>query len=375
MPTNIVDAGNTPAPTTNNAPFIFVNHQMVHNPNYVAPGAAPAAAGTPAATPPPTGAATGATTPANTGTTSTTLGGTGGTAQINAGTGTGGWQQGILGVNNLPAGSPSPTNISVSPDILNSMNNYTDAAYQQAASRLDPQWQQAQAQFDQQMQSQGIQPGSAAYNAAAQQFGQQRNDAYGSARNAAMQQGLQAQGQAFQEGFAGSNLANELARAQMGAGASIYGNEIGANASMFDAATSAAAQRAAASSGANASMHNSNNNYSLGLGQLGLAQNAQNFGQAQTGFQDYMAMLGYGQDQDIYNNSIPGQEIGNMSAMGGMLGFVPNNQTTPVDVTGAYGINQAGQNAAYQGDVANANGQNQMYGTMASAAIGAAVML
>lgn len=45
---------------------------------------------------------------------------------------------------------------------------------------LDPQWQQNQNTFDQQMANKGLVAGSAAYDAAARNFGQQRDNAYNS---------------------------------------------------------------------------------------------------------------------------------------------------------------------------------------------------
>jgi hypothetical protein len=61
-----------------------------------------------------------------------------------------------------------------------------DAYYDQARSRLDPQWQQSSADLENKLANQGLSPGSEAYNRAKQQqqFGQ--NDAYAQARNQAI---------------------------------------------------------------------------------------------------------------------------------------------------------------------------------------------
>lgn len=67
-----------------------------------------------------------------------------------------------------------------------------DGAYNQATSRLDPQWSQRQTDFDAKMAAQGIAPGSEAYGIQAGQFGRDRNDAYAGARNDAFGQGLNA---------------------------------------------------------------------------------------------------------------------------------------------------------------------------------------
>jgi hypothetical protein len=50
--------------------------------------------------------------------------------------------------------------------------------YKQATSRLDPQWEQRQSQMESQLANQGITRGSAAFDQAMGQFGNQRNDAY-----------------------------------------------------------------------------------------------------------------------------------------------------------------------------------------------------
>lgn len=100
-----------------------------------------------------------------------------------------------------------------------------DAAYNQAASRLDPQWAQRQNDFDAKMAAQGLTPGSEAYNNQAGLFGRDRNDAYAGARNDAFGQGLNAfatnmQGlgglYSFLQGpnFVGSGGPNLLAAAQ-----------------------------------------------------------------------------------------------------------------------------------------------------------------
>lgn len=53
-----------------------------------------------------------------------------------------------------------------------------DAIYGQETSRLDPQWQQRQHDFQTQLANQGIDPNSAAYSTAQGNFDRGRNDAY-----------------------------------------------------------------------------------------------------------------------------------------------------------------------------------------------------
>jgi len=248
----------------------------------------------------------------------------------------------------LPQHSVGP--ISVDPNILNSLQQYQQAAYANQTSRLDPQWAQQQAAFDQQMQSRGFAPGSQGYNAAYQNFMQGRNDAYSQAYNNSFQTGLNAQNQAFNQSALPVELENQMRISIANGGA----------------------QEAAAGIAANASMQNNaaNNatNQLLGLGNLGLGYGAQQMQGNQQDFQNLMAMMGYGTSLGQYNNGL----VGNAQQM--MLGGVPNSNPYQVDVTGAYGLNQQGNAMNYNAQVQNANGQNQMMGQLGSAALMAMMM-
>jgi hypothetical protein len=72
-----------------------------------------------------------------------------------------------------------------------------DATYGQAASRLDPQWSQREAQTRSQLSAQGLDPGSEAYDNAMGNFSRDRNDAYSSAQNSAISNANQAQALTF----------------------------------------------------------------------------------------------------------------------------------------------------------------------------------
>lgn len=80
-----------------------------------------------------------------------------------------------------------------------------DSAYQQSTSRLDPQWDRRESALRVQLANQGLDPSSEASARAMQEFGQQRNDAYGSAMSSAINQGT----------LAGSALFNQNLQAQM----------------------------------------------------------------------------------------------------------------------------------------------------------------
>ena len=71
----------------------------------------------------------------------------------------------------------------------NARDQSITGAYNQAASRLDPQWAQAEEAQRSQLLNQGLDPGSQASDQAMGTFGRNRNDAYSSAMNNAIQQG------------------------------------------------------------------------------------------------------------------------------------------------------------------------------------------
>lgn len=93
--------------------------------------------------------------------------------------------------------NPSLAQVPTDPSAYN--QTAINAAYNQATSRLDPQWAQAQQQQEDQLASQGLAPGSAAYNTAMDTFNRAKNDAYSSAENNAQSAGLAAAGQTFNE--------------------------------------------------------------------------------------------------------------------------------------------------------------------------------
>ena len=87
----------------------------------------------------------------------------------------------------------------------------TDAYYQQATSRLDPQWNQREEQKRSQLYNMGLKEGDQAYNQEMERFGQQRNDAYAGANRESILTGSQMGNQLFQQGMAGRQQgANEL---------------------------------------------------------------------------------------------------------------------------------------------------------------------
>lgn len=72
-----------------------------------------------------------------------------------------------------------------------------NASYNQAASRLNPQWEQRGQQMTSSLANSGLDPNSQAARNAQRQFSQGRNDAYSGAMNSAIQNGNQAQAMTF----------------------------------------------------------------------------------------------------------------------------------------------------------------------------------
>jgi hypothetical protein len=86
--------------------------------------------------------------------------------------------------------------------LYDAMRQAQDASYNQAQSRLDPQWSQQQHDLENKLVQQGIMQNSDAWNRATESFGRNRNDAYQTARNYSVGEGNTAQAQLFGQGLA-----------------------------------------------------------------------------------------------------------------------------------------------------------------------------
>jgi len=275
---------------------------------------------------------------------------------------------GFLNMGQWSQGGADPTRVSMGQNPFAGVQQYTDQAYGEATRQLDPQWQQNQASFDQQMVNRGIAPGSAAYDQAKQDFDRSRNDAYGQARGQAMGQGLAAQQQMFGQGLAESGLSNQLVQALIGANTSVANQQLGGNASLMgqllggnqgiaQQLIGGAAQRDSANASAGASMHNAGLNFRLGQDQL----------EAQIGQQDFgnlMQLLTMGQGVGNYNNNLLMQDQNrNQSFFGYMPSGAGNGAINVQDP-----MNQAwqGQMNQWQYGQNQANAQNQNYAQWAS---------
>lgn len=80
-------------------------------------------------------------------------------------------------------------------------------AYNQATSRLDPQFSQREQALRSQLLNQGLDPSSEAFQTAMGNFGRERNDAYSTAMNGAIAQGTAAGDSIFRNSLAGHDTA------------------------------------------------------------------------------------------------------------------------------------------------------------------------
>jgi hypothetical protein len=118
-------------------------------------------------------------------------------------------------------GSIGPT------DFTADRNAVTNSVWQQALSRLDPQYGQAQNSLDVKLANQGIGINSAAYGNAQDVLGRQKNDAYNQALYSGIQQGANEQNTLFNQSLQQGQFANQAAGQQyaQNQGLAQFGNE------------------------------------------------------------------------------------------------------------------------------------------------------
>lgn len=209
-------------------------------------------------------------------------------------------------------------------------NKAVDSVYNQATSRLDPQWAQQQTQLETQLANQGVAQNSDAWNKAMTQFTQGKNDAYTSAENNAITQGSGVESNLFNMGLAAN---------QAGVGNAVTSGNF---------ANSAAGQQLAQA-----------------LSTAGFGNTAQE------------QMFSNGMANANLNNSATGQRTSTDLATAGLPGqylnvSLPGTGQSP-DALGAYSLNAQQQMAAYQAQTAQQSakkgGMGSLAGTLGSAAI------
>ena len=109
----------------------------------------------------------------------------------------------------------------------------TDALYQQQANILDPQFARSQARLENQLANQGITRGSEAWNTAMQEANLQKQQAYESARQSAIGQGVSAASGLYQNQLAGMGAANQALGQQFGQGVTAQQAQNAAQAQQF----------------------------------------------------------------------------------------------------------------------------------------------
>lgn len=112
-------------------------------------------------------------------------------------------------------------------DFNQAAQSAADAAFAQARSRLDPQYEQAQSDMTARLANSGISENSDAYRREMMNFARQRNDAYNQANWSAFGAGLNAQQQGFAQGQANAALNNQAIGQSFtqNLGAAQFGNE------------------------------------------------------------------------------------------------------------------------------------------------------
>lgn len=229
---------------------------------------------------------------------------------------------------------------------LNNFRPFSEATYAEAARVLDPQWEAQRRRFDQDMVNRGISEGTDAYRNAFDNFSRGQNDAYASARNQAMLQGLGAQNQAFNQDFQNRSLQQQgdIASQQLGAQEAArqssyqqFLEQLNENRRQFDLGFGEDRRR-----------YDTNFGEDRRRWDLGRGDNLEN-----VDFARLMELAGMGMNQAGFNNAASQQEMQNILPW---LGLIPNQGPTGIDVLSPFQLNQQGQMANYQQQAQRNNG-------------------
>ena len=241
---------------------------------------------------------------------------------------------------------------------IGAFNQFADSAYQQGLTRLQPQIDQANRDLQGKLVARGLEPGTAAFQAAMDQQGRTNNDMHNSLNAAAQAQGLAAQNQYFGQEMANNNFGLQQANQNWGQ-ESFYDNldnqrgiaGLSAAASMAGSAASAAASRYSADQ----QNYRAGLNYDLGLQGLNEQGRQFNATDAYRNQQlDANTMLGmgslYNQSNQINTQNFLAQQQANNNWYGqgsGLVAQAPGAQYTPIGGTAnqMIGLGQARANA------------------------------
>lgn len=212
-----------------------------------------------------------------------------------------------------------------------------DALYKMQAQYLDPQWQESQRSMETQLSNKGLVPGTPAYNNAMQVMNDAKQKAYSNAEQSAIAGGgaeqerqqalaLALRNQGITE--AGNQGAfHNAAQAQRageiltdtGQRRGVEQANIGANASMSNAATAAAAQQNIAQGRLGLDTRNEAFNELMGMNSAGKPMLPQ-FGTSQGNMTPYSAPNYLGATTNNYSNELAGY---NASKNSGLMGMLP----------------------------------------------------
>ena len=245
-----------------------------------------------------------------------------------------------------------------------------NASYGQAASRLDPQWNERQQQLQDQLANQGIGVNSDAYANAMRDFGQQENDAYNQANFQAQTQGLNAENALFGQSLAQGQFANQAAAQEYAQNQGLAafhnaaaGQDFGQNLAAMQAANQAQAQANAENQSA-AQFANSAQGQQTAQNQAAAgfnnAADAQALQQALSQAQFANQAAGQGFQQAAYAQELPINEFNALMSSGQVatpqgFGYSPA-QVSPANVLGAYQLQNQAQQQAYQAQMQQQNG-------------------
>jgi len=207
-------------------------------------------------------------------------------------------------------------------DFTADRNAVTDAVFQQALSRLNPQYGQMRSQRENALANQGIGINSQAYGNAQDQLGRQENDAYNQAAFTAIQRGLDAQNQGFNQRLQSGQFYNDAQSRNDQAQLANFNARLGAQNQQF--------------------------NQGLAGAQLGNTARQQAINEA------------------AYQQNLPMNQLSAILGLG-QVGAPQGVQYSPVqvngtDVLGAYGLQASQQNANYQQQLGQ---QNALIGGLA----------
>lgn len=232
-------------------------------------------------------------------------------------------------------------------DLNTARQQAIDATYQQATSRLDPQFETQRKQLETRLANQGLGINSEAYQNALNQFDRTKTDAYNQANYSSI--------------GAGENAANALFNRQLGQGqfanqaaAQMYGQNLGQ--AQFNNQT--------------AGQDYSQN---LGAAQFNNTAQQQAFQQQLQAGQFRNEARNQGLQERAYLQNQPINQLTGLLSLG-QVGMPQGVQYTPsqvgqTDVLGAYALNQQAQNAAYQAKMQQNSGLMGGLFSLGSAAI------